>query len=199
MISGVYTITSPSGGFYVGSAVNFASRWRIHRHHLRSGTHHNAPLQNAANKHGVDSLKFRKIIVCERDQAVMYEQIAIDALKPGYNVARVAGSTLGHQHSEATKAKFLLRKRSTGNSGKTHTDETRAKISTAKRGVPNLAARGRVVSAETIAKVKAANTGRKFGPMSEEHKAKIGLANKGRKPSEGCIQASIAARRKVSP
>ena len=39
------------------------------------------------------------------------------------------------------------------------------------------------------------NKGTKFGPMSQEHKNKIGLANKGRKPSLLAVQKSILARK----
>jgi group I intron endonuclease len=180
MNAGVYTITSPSGGVYVGSAVDFTARWRVHRHHLRCGTHHNIKLQNAAAKYGVDALIFKKLIVCLPDNAVMYEQIAIDALCPRYNIARVAGRTTGYRHTNETKEIFKSRRPSYGNLGKRQTDEARAKISAAKRGVPNIAARGRVLSDETKEKLRAAATGKKYGPMSAEHKAKIGAANKAR-------------------
>lgn len=39
--------------------------------------------------------------------------------------------------------------------------------------------KGRVVSEETKARISAANTGKKYGPHSEEHKQKISKANKG--------------------
>lgn len=180
MISGVYTITSPSGGTYVGSAVNFASRWRLHRHHLRAGTHHNPLLQNAAVKYGVDALVFSRLIVCDRALVIEYEQIAMDALEPRYNVAPVAGNTLGYKHTPETKALFASRRKGSGNTGKRHSEETRKRISAAKTGakVPSLV--GRPVLEETRAKLRAKATGRKYGPMSAEHKAKIGATNKAR-------------------
>lgn len=57
-------------------------------------------------------------------------------------------------------------------------EESRAKISKAKKGIPR--------SPEVIAKISAAQTGKKRGPMSEEHKAKISAATRGKiKPKRG--------------
>ena len=50
--SGIYTITSPSGNQYVGSASSFGSRWGRHLSDLRKGIHHSAQLQRAFNKYG---------------------------------------------------------------------------------------------------------------------------------------------------
>lgn len=51
-ISGVYAFTSPSGGQYVGSAVNLARRRSQHLWALRRGRHRNPALQKAFNKYG---------------------------------------------------------------------------------------------------------------------------------------------------
>lgn len=111
---GVYKIETHDGRLYVGSASRgFGVRWRVHRHHLRAGTHHNKKLQCYVNKHGMDSLKFSVLIICAPEMAVTYEQIAMDALKPSMNAAPVAGSTLGYKHSEETKARFNERRRAT--------------------------------------------------------------------------------------
>lgn len=137
MKSGVYSITAPSGRQYVGSAVNFVSRWQGHRNRLRRGIHDNAALQAAWNKYG-SALRFEKIIICSREQVVMYEQIAIDALNPAMNICRVAGSTLGYKHTDETKSRFGDRKKSYGNLGKKHSAEARRAISVAKTGrTPN--------------------------------------------------------------
>lgn len=175
MVAGVYTITSPSGGTYVGSAVDFASRWSVHRHHLRKGTHHNIKLQNAAAKYGIASLVFKKLIVCLPEHAVMYEQIAIDALCPRYNVARIAGSTAGYKHTNATKAQFHLRKKA-GRS-----EETRALISAAHKG--------RRLTDEHRENVAAANRGAK---RSDEAKNAMRQAQLGKKQSAETIAKRVA-------
>ena len=107
MTSGIYSITSPSGGTYIGSAKNFCQRWAQHRRALASGTHPNAPLQSAARKYGMDNLIFAEVLLCDADhRLLMYEQLAIDALHPRYNMCRVAGSRLGVEHSPATRAQM---------------------------------------------------------------------------------------------
>jgi group I intron endonuclease len=131
--SGVYTITSPSGKVYVGSAVNFSRRWAVHRCRLKKRTHDNAKLQAAYEKYGLEGPRFAPIIIYHPEHAVMYEQIAMDALKPQYNIARIAGRTTGYRHTEATKAKFHLRPRSS-RKGVPASAETKARISAAKRG-----------------------------------------------------------------
>ncbi len=156
--SGVYVISTPSGRQYVGSAVHFGTRWSVHRHRLRNGTHHSRKLQAAWNKYG-DRLQFSKLLICARENVVMYEQIAIDALRPALNVAPMAGSSLGYRHTSETKAKFAERRLSFGNTGKKHSEATKARISAAKMGqVSNR--NGVPVSDETKEKIRAALRGR---------------------------------------
>lgn len=93
----------------------------------------------------------------------MYEQMAIDALQPRYNICPVAGSTLGYRHTEETRLRFGERPVSRGNLGKRHSAETRARISNAKRGRPGNR-KGSVMSDETRAKLSAALKGRRNTP-----------------------------------
>lgn len=175
MISGVYTITSPSGGQYVGSAVNFSARWSVHKHHLARGTHHNAKLQNAANKYGIDGLRFDPILSCPRDLVLLYEQIAIDGLSPRYNIAPTAGNSLGYKHTEETKQKFKCRRKGQ------RTPEGTARIVAGFKG--------KKLSGDHAAKVQAAKIG---VPRSDAAKAnmsavKIGVLNTGRSIPVRCI------------
>lgn len=85
---GVYTITSPSGSFYVGSSVNVDSRWSGHRADLRHRRHHCQPLQRAADKYGVDALEFKFLAHCDRDTLRELEQLVIDMANPEYNASR---------------------------------------------------------------------------------------------------------------
>lgn len=109
-MSGVYTIKTPSGRVYVGSAVSFGRRWSVHKCRMRSGTHDNKKLQSAWNKYG-ELLSFEPIIVCSKEDVIMYEKIAMKALSPCMNILPVAGSSIGYRHSEETKAKFKDRKK----------------------------------------------------------------------------------------
>lgn len=129
--TGIYTITSVAGKQYVGSAVNFSLRWNVHKHCLRKGNHHNKPMQNAWNKHGEDYFTFKKIIFCEKEDLIIYEQLAMDALKPKYNVLKIAGNSLGFKHTEESLKKMVA---SQNNRERIVSDETRKRLSVASKG-----------------------------------------------------------------
>jgi group I intron endonuclease len=101
--TGIYSITSPSGKQYIGSAVSFTNRWYIHLHHLRRNRHHSQALQNAYNKYGEENLVFEKIALCPVTDLIAIEQRFIDRLQPAYNICRVAGSVLGTRYTDAQR------------------------------------------------------------------------------------------------
>lgn len=185
--TGIYTITSPSGKRYIGSAVSFHTRWIGHRTKLRNRTHHNRPLQSAFNKYGEEALIFRKVLFCEPADLITYEQIFIDYLKPEYNVARTAGSRLGMRMSEDARKKMSESR--LGKRRKPCSPETKAKIGAKVRGQKrtpeqrlkiSVALKGRFISAETRAKLAATQKGR---TLSEERKAKLRASNLGKSMS----------------
>lgn len=107
---GVYAIVnSVNGKLYIGSSAStFSRRWTQHRHELRNGRHKNRYLQSAWNKHGEAAFKFKILCVTEPREAVEYEQAFIDLHKAadrefGYNLAAIAGSTLGVTHCDAAR------------------------------------------------------------------------------------------------
>lgn len=95
-VCGVYKITSPSGRFYIGSSVDIRKRWNEHRCRLsgQSGCHHNQYLQNAADKYGLENLKFEIIELCDRSNVRETEQRLIDSFKPEYNLSDKVESLL---------------------------------------------------------------------------------------------------------
>lgn len=174
-ISGIYEIVNlVNGKRYVGSAKKFDTRWRTHRGLLLSEKHHSRHLQRAWLKYGEDSFRFKPLLVCDIKHLILYEQLAIDALDPEYNISKTAGSTLGVKYtdesrrrvSEALKGKMKGRKR---------TSESVAKTAAAHRGTKR--------SAETRAKLSEAAIGSKKPPRSAEHKAKLSAIHKGRQKS----------------
>lgn len=165
MTAGVYTITSPSGKQYVGSAVNLHRRWSLHRASLSAGSHHNRPLLAAATKYGVDALAFTKVFECAASEVLAYEQAFIDGLKPAYNTNPTAGSRLGAKHTPEARSKISANA-SKGRVYKPLTEEHRAAISAA------LAGRRRDHSPEHRAQIGAALRGRKRSPEAiEKHRA----------------------------
>lgn len=195
MTAGVYCITSPSGGRYIGSARDIAARWSVHRHGLRQQAHHNAPLLRAAGKYGLEALKFEVLVVCDERNLLTYEQIALDTLKPEYNLAKVAGRS-------AAGSKHWL--------GREHTDETRQKMrAAAERREAAVSADERAgikakISASLIAReaqlpedVRSARAAARSGVvLTSEHKAKISAAGKGRQKSAETRARMAAAQEK---
>jgi GIY-YIG catalytic domain len=58
----IYAIThGPSGRHYVGAAANPSTRWAEHLSSLRLGRHHNVLLQEAADRDGLASFRFRVV------------------------------------------------------------------------------------------------------------------------------------------
>ena len=156
MNSGIYKILNTvNGKQYVGSAKNLGGRKRTHWFYLKRGTHHNIYLQRAWSKHGGDAFEFQIIGRCPPEKLVRLEQEVMDHLKPEYNIATMAGSTLGVKLSEETK-----RKLSKSHTGFKYSEEHRRKNSESHMGIKP--------SIETRLKMSAAQRNK-----SEEHKRKI--------------------------
>jgi group I intron endonuclease len=99
--SGIYEIlNSLRGVSYIGSAVDLKRRG--HYKSLKSGKSHNRAMQDDFIKDGENHFKFRIIDFCEEETCVQIEQARIDErdFSQLYNVAPIAGSTLGYQFSE---------------------------------------------------------------------------------------------------
>ena len=107
---GIYKITcAVTGKIYVGSAVNLYRRWYArHLPALRKNKHHNRYLQAAWNKYGAVAFTYTAIEKCAKTKLIAREQHWIDTLNAahpqfGYNIAPVAGSTLGVPQSQKSK------------------------------------------------------------------------------------------------
>lgn len=185
MNTGIYRIVSPSGKEYIGSAVDFRRRFVKHRHELKKGVHHCAPLQSAAKKYGVESFVFQKLIVCKESDLLFYEQLLIDGFNPRYNMQRVAGSALGLKRSEETR-----RRLSEANKLWLRTPEIRSAMSAGRKGMKlsethrqNIANgnRGKTMSEDAKKKIGDGNRGKKRTP---EQLLQMSEARKGKKPSD---------------
>lgn len=201
MRTGIYKITAPSGNCYIGSAVKFNKRWAGHRSALAKGSHHSKALQAAWEKYGGESFTFERLLLCRKDDLLFFEQRAIDVFNPKYNMHRVAGSALGHKHSEATKAKLSAANKGTrpsdaaiaaavkANTGRKHSAESVAKMGSM---------RGKSHSENTKKKIAESNSGQK---RSIEQRSRIRASMMGRKASdEAKRNMSIAhSGRRASP
>jgi group I intron endonuclease len=182
ILCGIYRIRNTiNGRVYVGSAVNLADRWRLHRRQLDRGTHHCPPLQRAWVKYGEIAFIFEFIEAVERNKEALdlREQVYLDevfASGLAYNICRIPGSALGvkrsAEHCARTSAAKRGRKLSAGH---------RASLAAAKLGSKQ--------SAETVAKRLAKTRGRKRSP---EQCVRISDGQRGRKHSAETL-AKISA------
>lgn len=100
-----------NGNTYVGSSVNLGRRFRSYfDFNYIADTKRNMPIHKALLKYGYSNFTLEILEYCDSKSAVISrEQYYIDVLKPEYNILKVAGSTLGFKHSEATLAKLRRR------------------------------------------------------------------------------------------
>jgi group I intron endonuclease len=168
--SGIYAITNhATNSMYIGSAVNIARRWRVHKHHLEKRTHHSKHLQNSYVKHTPAVFTYDVIeFVSDKNKLLEREQIWINFFKPAYNKRKIADSCLGLKRSDEAKAKM-----SAAQKGKKQSPETIDKRSAALKGRPR--------PDHVKAKISASHIGIK---PSEPTKVKMSLAKKGKKKKD---------------
>lgn len=193
MNTGIYEIRNTTDGKrYIGSAVHFARRWNMHRRELRNGSHHNAHLQAAWNKHGPAAFTFKPLLICQKLMLMYYEQRLLDKMNPEYNIARDAKAPmLGMIFSAEHKARIGAAHRGrkyppefgermsilfTGRKTGPRSDEFAATISSLKKGNTNWL--GRKHTPETRTKMSLAQKGR---PKTAAHIAALSRAHTGAK------------------
>lgn len=214
--SGIYQIRNIANGKrYIGSAVNLKARAAKHVSLLRGGYHHSAKMQAAWNKYGEAQFKFEVLLVCSRENLLMYEQRALSTFQSftarGYNILPVAGSRLGVPATAASKQRAsvsmkrhfkinpVTEEQAAKRRGVKRSAETRAKISRAKIG--NKSRTGMKHTAEARAKIGASNSGKVRAPVSDATRLKLSKASLGRKHSPETIAKMrvIAANRPKKP
>ena len=107
----VYAIKNKSNGkMYVGSALDYNSRVRLHKSQLNRNVHHSVTLQRAFNKYGADSFEFFVLEEVLKKDLLIREQFYINFYQSfnkllGYNIAPIAGSSLGIKRSSENTRK----------------------------------------------------------------------------------------------
>lgn len=195
--TGIYRITvkriGESDRFYIGQSIDIGARKTSHFWKLRRGSHVNPAMQWAFDAHGEESFSFEILEVVDADRNILSAsekkhvdaQIAATGEKSLYNVhIEEMTSCLGVRRNDETKLRMSLAQRD-----KPRTDkqmETVAKMIAANRG--------RKLSAESIEKRTAKQKGMK---RSDETKAKLALANIGKTHSED-TKKLISEKKKAS-
>lgn len=157
-----------TGKIYVGSAQNI--KRRLTSYYTISFLEQETSMYICRSllKHGYSSFGLSILEYCSVENLVQREQYYIDTLKPGYNICKTAGSTLGKAHSEDTKGRISVSKKGTyqgeNNSffGGVHSEESRKRMSEIKLGT--------TLSDIIKAKISASKRGKKF---TEEHTANL--------------------------
>jgi group I intron endonuclease len=160
---GIYAITNKVNGCcYIGSAMNINIRWRIHKSALSRNKHHSIHLQRAWNKYGQESFEFKVLEhIANKNNLISTEQKYIDAIRPAYNINKLAISRLGTLNLKELS------------------DEARRNISSGLMG--NTHTLGHTLIEDHKEKIAQALRGRKH---TEESRLKMSLATKGRQISE---------------
>ncbi len=187
--AGIYAIEHVrSGRSYIGSARCIRARWACHRSLLRKGRHHSRFLQSAWNKYGSEEFVFRVVLLCKVDDLLFYEQLCINgyhsAAPKGFNSVASAGSNVGMKHRPESIQKWrnsragyrpsaeTIEKIRQANIGRKHTETTKKKMKDK--------AVGRQPSQRCIDASIARHTG---STLCDEHKKKVGDANRGKRRS----------------
>lgn len=173
--------------FYIGSALNYKRRRKLHLQQLRRGIHHSIKLQRHYNKYGRGDLEFSILELCSSDMILPIEQRYIDELTPLFNICKIAGNTLGYKHSSATKKRMSISKKgkpimrewtkeqrlavSQRRLGAKASEETKAKMRLRKKSML-----GKKHRPESIEKMRAIKLGKKMS-QSMKDKARSRLLN----------------------
>lgn len=106
-ICGIYRITNKlNGKFYIGSAQNLLIRAKQHFYYMARGGHPNRHLQRSFDKNGRSAFEFSILMICDDKDLLFFEQRFLDALKPCYNICKVAGNAGGRIMTAEHKAKI---------------------------------------------------------------------------------------------
>jgi len=72
-------------------------------------------IYRALLNNGYSNFSLAIIEYCEPENCLKREQYYIDLLKPEYNILKIAGSSLGHKHSQETRANMSEAKKGSKN------------------------------------------------------------------------------------
>jgi group I intron endonuclease len=197
VIGTLYVMTNKdTGKSYIGQAIDFDRRLKDHKRRDSDSY-----ISRTIRVHGIDKFKITQISL-PQELLNYWESMFISGLNTmrpnGYNLTAGGDGARGYKRSlewckarsEARKGRPLsqeVRERiSQALKGRKMSPETKAKMSISRMGHPiseetrekiSMAQRGRKLSIEQCEKLSAAKVGKRLPPFSEEHRAKIGMAN----------------------
>jgi group I intron endonuclease len=129
--SGVYALYSPlSGEYYIGSSINLWRRLLCYGHASWLNKYYHLPIGKAIAEYGFSNMIIIVLSYTAPGAQIESEQSFIDLYKPVYNVLKVAGSSRGYVHTDATKERMRQAKL-----GKSFKKSTSTNINSDKIGV----------------------------------------------------------------
>jgi len=146
----IYSIlNSITNEIYIGSAIDYITRWRNHKNLLLSNKHYNIKLQNSWNFYGKDNFIFNIIEHVSEENLIIREQYYLDIklfasendnrfYQLGFNTLRKAENSLGYKHTKEAIEKMSGKNnpmygKSVWN-GRQHKEESKELISKTKKG-----------------------------------------------------------------
>ena len=215
---GVYAIlNNKNKSIYIGGSSNVHKRMIIHKKQLKYKKHENRFLQKDWNEFGFNSFEAIVLEKCEKDKLIEREQYYIDAYKLigyVYNIAMLAGRTLGIKRTEETRKKIsealtgresslkgiprseeTKQKISIANTGYKHTEESNEKNRQAHLGTTQTEYAKQRIAEFQRTQTRSEETRRRMSeakkgiPKSEETKEKLRQANLGKKQSDANKEA----------
>lgn len=169
-----------NGKYYIGSAKNLTNRLARYFSPKELANTDNL-IQRALIKYGHENFSLYILEYTDVKNLIEREQYYIDMLSPQYNILKIAGSSLGFEHSEETKLKMstiklndpklieYINNLSDINRGSTKSEEFKANRRAKTTGIHN-PMYGKSHSEESRLIM---NISKKGVPLTEEHKAKI--------------------------
>lgn len=130
-ITGIYSITSPTGRIYIGQSIDIERRWKEHKYRSTNNT---TKLYESFKKYGVEKHIFEIIEVCRKEdlnQRERYWQETLNAVSQGLNYILTETDTKPRVNYLTEEHKANISK---GKTGQSISPETRKKISEANKG-----------------------------------------------------------------
>lgn len=105
--SGVYMLTNKlTGDIYVGQSMDISKRLKNYFNVSYIKSKKGFRISRALIKYGYSNFSLTILEYCNVSDLLVREQYYFDKLEPQYNILKIAGSSLGFNHSEETKAKI---------------------------------------------------------------------------------------------
>jgi group I intron endonuclease len=142
--SGIYMFTNKiTGDTYVGQSINLSNRFKHYFSISYLQSKDGLRISRAILKYGYSNFSITIVEYCNVSNLLEREQYYFHKFEPQYNILKIAGSSLGFNHSEETKAKIskslkgIYVNEKSALFGRSHEEETKVLMSLKKAGVNN--------------------------------------------------------------